>query len=194
MLRAVAETAPPTAVDVATLTTTEAAVLALLEIEGERSGYDLLKIVTKAIGYVWAPARSRLYALLPRLVDSGLAARREVVQTGRPSKQLYRITDVGSASLHAWLESADDGTRETFFLKLFVGGLVSRQGLVAHVERFRAEQQARLDEYLAIEPTNTRAGHDAYHYLLLRLGIEEVELRLRWADWVLEELDRIEGA
>ena len=33
-----------------TLTTTEAAVLALLEIEGERSGYDLLKLVSKAIG------------------------------------------------------------------------------------------------------------------------------------------------
>ena len=42
------------------LTTTEAAVLALLAIEGERSGYDLLKGVTHAIGHIWSPARSGL--------------------------------------------------------------------------------------------------------------------------------------
>jgi hypothetical protein len=39
-----------------------------------------------------------------------------------------------------------------------------------------------------IEPTNTRRGHDYYHYLLLRLGIERRELYLRWADDVLGEL------
>src|SRR4029077_2564916 len=43
---------------VSELTTTEAAVLALLAIEGERSGYDLLKLATKSIGHVWTPARS----------------------------------------------------------------------------------------------------------------------------------------
>ncbi len=41
--------------------------LALLAIEGERSGYDLLKLVQQAIAHVWSPARSGLYAVLPRL-------------------------------------------------------------------------------------------------------------------------------
>ena len=43
-----------------TLTTTEAAVLALLAIEGEQSGYDLLKQASRSIGQVWAPAKSQL--------------------------------------------------------------------------------------------------------------------------------------
>ncbi len=42
----------------------------------------------------------------------------------------------------------------------------------------------------AIEPTNTRQGHDRFHYLLLRLGIERQQHLLRWCDWVLEELSR----
>ena len=42
------------------LTTTEAAVLALLAIEGERSAYDLTKLVTQAIAHIWSPARSGL--------------------------------------------------------------------------------------------------------------------------------------
>src|SRR6185436_17419378 len=78
------------------LTTTEAAVLALLAIEGERSGYDLLKLVSKAIAYVWAPARSQLYTVLPRLARDGLAEQRRVVQTTRPDKVLYRFSTAGS--------------------------------------------------------------------------------------------------
>ena len=51
-------------VSVARLTTTEAAVLALLAIEGARSAYDLVKLVEQAIAHVWSPARSGLYAVL----------------------------------------------------------------------------------------------------------------------------------
>lgn len=34
-----------------------------------------------------------------------------------------------------------------------------------------------LDQLLAIEPTNTRCGHDYFHYFLLRLGIDHARLR-----------------
>ena len=70
---------PATTTATRTLTTTEAAVLSLLAFEGENSGYDLLKYVQKAIGYVWAPARSQLYSLLPRLVKDGYARSRSAV-------------------------------------------------------------------------------------------------------------------
>ena len=52
---------PATRTPTRTLTTTEAAVLALLALEGENSGYDLLKYARQAIGYIWSPARSQLY-------------------------------------------------------------------------------------------------------------------------------------
>jgi DNA-binding PadR family transcriptional regulator len=42
------------------------------------SGYNLAKLVAKAIGHVWSPARSQLYAVLPRLVADGLARSRRV--------------------------------------------------------------------------------------------------------------------
>jgi DNA-binding PadR family transcriptional regulator len=176
----------------AALTTTEAAVLALLAIEGERSGYDLMKLAGKAIGYVWAPARSRLYTILPRLARVGLAEVRHVRQEQRPDKQLYRITDDGRRALPAWHETVEPGATEPFLLRLFVGGLTSRENVIEHVEQFRRDTETRLAELRAIEPTNTRRGHDYYHWFLLRLGIERRELDLRWADDVLSELRRAE--
>jgi len=169
---------------VAQLTTTEAAVLALLAIEGERSGYDLLKLVEKAIGHVWSPARSGLYAVLPRLQRAGLARRRVVSQATRPDKQLYAITQAGRRALDAWLESVEPGASDTFFLKLFVGGLTSDDVLFEHVAQFRADTAARLATYREIEPTNTNTGHDWYHRRLLELGIARAEVDLRWADGV----------
>jgi DNA-binding PadR family transcriptional regulator len=171
-----------------TLTTTEAAVLALLALSGERSGYDLLKQTSRAIGYVWAPAKSQLYAVLSRLESDGLASRRAVVQSSRPDKQLYRITDGGRAAVDAWLETPEPGAIERFYLRLFVGGLTSPEVLVTHVEQFRRETVEQLEELRAVEATNLRTGNDRFHYFLLRLGIDRAELAIAWADWVLADL------
>jgi PadR family transcriptional regulator AphA len=175
---------------IARITTTEAAVLALLAIEGERSAYDLVKLVGKAVGHVWSPARSGLYAVLPRLVRQELAARTRVGQTDRPDKHLYRITDQGRSALDGWLETVEPGARDTFFLKLFVGGLMSTEVLLEHVAQFRADTEERLAVLRTIEPTNTNRGHDWYHRHLLRYGIELAELELEWCDRVARDLAR----
>jgi PadR family transcriptional regulator AphA len=163
-------------------------VLALLAIEGERSRYDLMKLLQKAIGYVWAPAKTQLYALLPRLAERGLASTRTVREGARPEKKLFTITNEGRAELDRWLAAEPDSV-ETFFLRLFVGRLVPPEVLAAHVEWFRARTNAQLDEYRQIEPTNTRTGNDFFHYFLLRLGIERSEHLLQWSNWVTEELE-----
>jgi PadR family transcriptional regulator AphA len=171
------------------LTTSEAAVLALLALGGEGSGYELTKRVGRAIGHVWAPARSQLYALLPRLVRDGHVRVRTVRQRTRPDKQVYTLTDSGREALDTWL--ADDaGGDAAFHLRLFVGSLVPPATLVAHVERFRRDTQERLDEYLRIEPTNTRKGDDWFHWLELRRAIERAEQDVAWATWVLDGLER----
>src|SRR5947209_20028556 len=89
------------------LTTTEAAVLALLALEGERPAYELAGAVERSIGHVWAPARSGLYACLPRLAKNGLATVRH------RGKALYSIAPAGRAALESWLATVEPGARET---------------------------------------------------------------------------------
>ena len=170
------------------LTLTEAAVLSLLLVEGEQSGYDLLKLAEKSVGHVWAPAKSQLYATLRRLTGAGLAVGRQVAQPGRPDKQLYRITPEGIQALDRWLATVEPQAEERAWLRMFQGGLMPLETLVAHVEQYRADTAARLQLYRDIEPTNTRRAHDYFHYLMLRHGITRAEATLRWADEVLEEL------
>ena len=163
----------------ASLTTTEAAVLALLAIEGEQSAYNLTKAVERAIGHVWSPAKSGLYATLPRLAKDGLAEK-----NGR----LYRISPTGSEALGAWLATVEPGAREAFFLKLFVGGLTTPDVLLEHVEQFTADTEERLASLREIVPTNSNTGHDWFHRHLLALGIGRAEQELDWAERVRRAL------
>lgn len=174
----------------AALTTTEFAVLTLLTVETQYrafSGYDLLKMAEKSVGYLWSPTKSHFYAVLPRLVERGFATRRSAPGERGPERQLYRVTKRGARSARVWLEEPVSGDRELFLVKVFYGGLMSREALAAHYRLFREERQAYLDDLLSIP--NTRTGHDYYHYFLLRLGIEHARLEIRWADETLEELE-----
>jgi DNA-binding PadR family transcriptional regulator len=117
----------------ATLTTTEAAVLGLLT-WGEMSGYDLRKKIERSVGYFWAPAKTQIYTVLPRLVEAGLATRRRVVQSDRPDKQLYRITKHGRRTLGDWLDRGPlepVPEKNPILLKLFFGASADPEALVA---------------------------------------------------------------
>jgi DNA-binding PadR family transcriptional regulator len=148
-----------------------------------------MKLSERAIGQVWSPARSQLYAVLSRLSKGGLARSRRVAQQTRPDKQLFRITAAGRRALDGWLKTVEPDD-DAFYLKLFVGGLTTDDVLVDQVERFRDRQKARLEELRALDQTNTRTGHDYYHGFLLDLGLERARESIRWANRVLEELRR----
>jgi PadR family transcriptional regulator, regulatory protein AphA len=171
------------------LTTTEAVALGVLA-EGERSGYDLLKRVEASVGHIWSPARSQLYAVLPRLVESGLARRRMVRQTSRPDKQLYRLTPAGKQAVQAWLEDAPPRSFDELMLKVFFAKLVPRASLRRQLEDFRESQVEQLEEYRAIEREIARKPQSRYGYLTLKYGLALIPCRLEWIDQALKELSR----
>ncbi len=174
-----------------TLSTTELSVLGLLSVFGERSGYDLKKHAEVGVGYVWTPAKSQIYAVLPRLVAGGYATSRHVEQSSRPDKQVYRITNKGQEAFRAWLEEPVEerpDARSTFLLKIFFGRHMSREALLAHLERKREWALAYLDEFREIEERIRDEESSYFGYVTLRCGITQAEGWIRWADEILNEL------
>ena len=170
------------------LATTEAGVLGLLALEGERSGYDLAKQAERSVGHVWGPTKSHLYAVLRRLAGDGLVRAREVEQQGRPDKQLYSLTDTGRAAFDAWLDDPPPGDRSGLVLRLFLGGLASADAHRRTLELFRDDARAELDRFAEIDARNSRRGHDLFHGAVLDLGIARARATLAWAEQRLAEL------
>lgn len=156
---------------------TEAAVLALLT-RGEMSGYDLQRAAEAAGGFFWAPTKSRIYAVLPQLVERGYATSREVQQTGRPNKQLYRLTKAGRAAVQCWLEEPPkfEPERAPMLLKLYFGDLLSGETLVSHLRHIRNEAAA-LKSRLEMQP----ADGDVYAELASKHTLEWLRSLMRWA-------------
>jgi DNA-binding PadR family transcriptional regulator len=176
-----------------TLSTTELSVLGLLSAFGERSGYDLKKHAEVGVGYVWTAAKSQIYAVLPRLVAGGYATSRRVQQSSLPDKQVYRITATGEEAFRTWLEEPVEerpDARSTFLLKIFFGRHMSREALVAHLERKRDWATSYLAEYREIEERIRDEESSYFGYVTLRWGIAQAEAWIRWADEILLELEQ----
>jgi PadR family transcriptional regulator, regulatory protein AphA len=176
-------TNPAQTTQVSVLTATECAVLGLLVDGKERSGYDLKKAIDGSVGYFWGPAKSQIYAVLPRLVEADFAKRRDVVQAQRPDKQLYRITSRGRQALRRWIETAPneyEPARNPLLLKLFFGEASDPETLLEHVrDRRRAAEQLRA-ELLEIDRQATPKG-DFYPALTRKYGLAYADAILGWA-------------
>jgi DNA-binding PadR family transcriptional regulator len=173
------------------LSDTEYAVLGLLTF-GKRSGYELDKLSRRSIGYFWRPAKSKIYAILPRLVERGFATSSTVVQAKRPDKQLYRITPAGREALRHWLDGEEPPrgvSRDGLLLKLFFGADGDPATLRRQLEeRCRAAEQ-RVAELEDIERTIDRDA-EFFPYLTLLHGLEDARSTIVWAEQALELLEQ----
>ena len=122
-------------------TRTELAVLGLLAWSGESSGYELHKRANRSVGFIWAPARSQLYAVLKRLEGVGLVAGRRVAQLDRPDKRLFALTGDGRAALGDWLGRVDPiepEDRDGILLKVFFGAYGEPEALRRQLADYRS--------------------------------------------------------
>lgn len=177
------------------LSDTELAVLGLLSF-GERSGYELDKLARGSIGYFWRPAKSKIYAILPRLVERGLAASEAVAQATRPDKRLYRLTPGGERALRDWLESREvpvGVSRDGLLLKLFFGELADAAALREQIEERRRRAEQQLRELEEIERDIDRDA-DFFPYLTLLHGLEGARSTIAWCDRALGEIEVREAA
>jgi DNA-binding PadR family transcriptional regulator len=186
-------TIPRRTIESALLTATEYAVLGLLS-GGERSGYDLKKRADSSVGYFWTPAKSRIYAILPRLVEAGLVRRRDVRQQGRPDKQLYRLTPEGRRALVEWLAHGPlepDPERHLILLKLYFGELAGPEALIEQVRERREEIERFRAELEAIDARSRRAERDDLYARLTRMyGLAWADAIIAWAKAAERELAR----
>lgn len=173
---------------------TEYAVLGLLGHVGRPvSGYDLRKIADTTIGLIWQPSKTQVYSVLRGLEAAGLTSRRDIKQSDKPDKHLYRITRAGRVALREWLDRDEhasdlDRLRRVVVLKIFFGRQGDRTSLLRQLEALRDSYAARLAVYerMSMEPPHQL--DDEYTQLTLRYGIVRMRAHVTWADAALKDL------
>src|ERR687888_1058002 len=173
------------------LTVTEACVLGLL-VAREQSGYDLNRSAQQSVGLIYAPAKSRIYAVLPRLLKRGLVTCREVPQRKRPDKTVYRVTPAGRRALRDWLnDTSQPLSRPVLLLKVFFGSDAEPDALAEQLMRRRGEISSELETLREIERRNEETQDDelmVFPNLTLDWGLAIDPIELEWIDRTLERI------
>ena len=178
------------------LPNTAYAVLGLLSLatqtgEVALSGYDVRKWAESLRFFYWSPAQSQIYSELRRLQKLGLVISKEVVQSGKPNKRLYEITEQGESVFREWvnkMEIEPTVMKHGLALRLFFGHAADQDRLVVLLEQFIASVEESLAQLAIVqEYTENSAGFD-YPALVAEWGINYYQAELLTAQKILQKI------
>ena len=103
------------------------------------SGYDIKRAFDRALASYWNAGNSQIYTTLKKLSDAGMVKVEVIVQTSRPNRKVYHLTESGQAELDRWLqeEVPERFSKDDFLTKLFFCGETSDEVALRHLLEHR---------------------------------------------------------
>ncbi|MEJ8543970.1 PadR family transcriptional regulator [Brevibacillus borstelensis] len=120
---------------------------------GEMSGYDIKQAFTNSIGFFYDASFGAIYPALRKLEEEGYVTKQEIIQSGKPNKILYRITEAGKATFNMEIQSAilPPVLRSDMLVKIFFGN-----------SRTEAEQRELMESCLELQHNMLKQSRDSY--------------------------------
>ncbi|MCP3475202.1 PadR family transcriptional regulator [Bradyrhizobium sp. CCGUVB1N3] len=170
------------------------AILACLT-ERPMTGYELAKTFDSSIGFFWKADHQQIYRELSKLRDRGYIQGREVVQSGKPNKLVYTLTEEGRTALRHWAArpSTPASTKDDLLVRLHALDSIDieplRTDLMARLEHHR-DRHANYERILKKRfPDGEASGMlDLGNLLLLRLGARHEQMVADFCEEALEAL------
>ncbi|NBD25206.1 PadR family transcriptional regulator [Paenibacillus glycinis] len=152
------------------------------------SGYDLMLKIQP----FWPAKHSQIYPLLAQLESGGYVQHKLVVQTDKPDKKIYSITDKGLNALRNWLTLPTDEpvTRDELVLKIFCMEQGDTADILHMLETRLAYYQDQLqwlqskkETYAQLNPSPSLGI-----ILLMQKGEFSVKADLEWTQWAMRQV------
>lgn len=128
---------------------------------GQMTGYELDKAFKNSLNHFWQAQTSQIYRELNAMEKTGWLTSEIKIQTTKPNKKLYSITDSGKLELARWLAEVNHSEelkiRNEFLMKLFFSGERSVPENTAMLEAFKIHCAETLAEL-------SQVGNNIQHY------------------------------
>lgn len=175
---------------------TKYALLGLLALR-PMSGYDIKKMIENSLVHFWNVSYGRIYPVLRELEAEGLTRKSTESQEGRPDRYIYTITDTGREELTAWLAEPAEPHQERIeaLLKIFLGANTDVAASIKHIQGFRTQHLAKLEQLEHVESHLNESLKDNPNYpfwmTTLQCGLELNKAMVRWSDNALKALEKL---
>jgi DNA-binding PadR family transcriptional regulator len=148
---------------------------------GNRTGYDIKRMVDKSTRRFWAASYGQIYPELGRLEQAGLV-RGRAEPTGGRARRVYELTDSGLDALRAWLASEEEPAyevRDEDVLKLFFSDSLPER----RIENLRAMRvrHERKREELRVIVEKAEQLHTGPR-LTIEFGLADAQMVIDWCE------------
>jgi DNA-binding PadR family transcriptional regulator len=162
------------------------------------TGYDIKKRFEKSLAFCWHAEHSQIYPELKKMEEQGYVTSRQEIQTSRPNKRVFEITEDGLEELRRWQQKPQGPlkVKDEFVLRLFAIDMMDTEVATSVFREAKALHQERLDAYREIlERLEREYGHlpnSEYPslfgpYLCLMQGVKCEQAYMDWCGWAEEE-------
>lgn len=146
---------------------------------GNRTGYDIKRVVDKSTRNFWAASYGQIYPELGRLEQAGLVRGRSAPSGGR-ARTLYELTARGRRALRDWLSAEEEPVyelRDEGMLKLFF----SDSAPESRIENIRAMRERQERKLAQLQPLAEKA-HEMHTgpRMTLEMGTGLAEWMIDW--------------
>jgi len=160
--------------------------------EGPRSGYDIAKLFDQSVGFFWRARHSQIYRELGKLKGKAWAEAKEIVQSDKPNRIEFSITEAGREALIQWSRQPTEPQelKDDFLVQLYGIEAIDldalRANLLARQERHRDLHAQYEAKYKLLE------NSDILGDIGRRLALEVALIYEReWGDWCARALDQL---
>jgi len=164
---------------------------------GPTTGYDLDKAFKGSLNFFWQAQTSQIYRELNAMEKQGWISSEIIIQTDKPNKKLFSLTEIGKEELLCWLKynSIEDDilVRDPFLVKVFFSGEIDTASNIETMKMFKeccqyAHKKIKetIDNFEKAFEGNKNL---VYWKFTSSFGLYYYEMCIRWADDTIKTLE-----
>lgn len=171
------------------------AILGFLSLQ-PMSGYDLkTKMFDGSVSHFWPANQAQVYRTLEQLEVEGCVASQWEMQTERPNRKEYEITEAGLVELRRWLAELRPLPKERFpfLVQLYFARHLSKAEVLAVLHDQREQHMEKLTAYQQFEMP--AADHVVmqeqifFGQFALDFGVRYEQMFVAWLDDVIAQIE-----
>lgn len=131
---------------------------------GPMTGYELDRSFKRSLSHFWQAQTSQVYRELTAMEEKGWLSSEEVVQTDKPNKRVYSLTEDGEHELQNWLSASEADIEKTitvrsaFLMRVFLAGEMPKEELLSMLYDFKEKCLEKLDSFESIRESIVHYG------------------------------------
>lgn len=171
-------------------------ILGLLQQE-EMTGYDLkTTCFDQCVAHLWPADQAQIYRTLDKLVEQGWISCSVEIQSDRPNRKVYSVTETGKAEFMRWLQRHQPlpTLREPLLVQLYFAAQLPNAAIIKLLEQQLAVRKNKLAEcdHIQLPKLGDRCANreQIMQRLVLDLVIQREQTYIDWLKTAIEMIEQ----